>query len=190
MLLKSRLRSPTGVVGYGRCWEWTVEDKLQFWVLKEWLTIYQAAMLACGEDPSLDEGGDPIAATPVGYDAFHQALLDDVKKDNLEQMVGDVPDAIFKEIKNDYRSRPIIKLNTELKVTDIKQWLTRKGIKPPFFFPEDEGDITTTSRPIYQTHLMSLMYKTIDRYYGENYDPNDRDTVPKQVNVTDWLETN
>jgi len=182
----------------------TMEDKLQFWFLKESLSIYQAAVLACGEDPSLNyvetasdvEGcmiqGLPYEhGMPSGFDAFSQALIDDVKKDSRALLfTDDDSEMVFKEVQSNGRNPSDINVRTTLRVSDIRQWLTRKGIKPAFFFPEADGDITISSRPNYQTYLMSLMYKTIDRYYGENYDPNDRDTIPKQVNVIDWLVTN
>jgi len=202
-LPKSWLRSPVGLVIFMDDVESdTMEDKLQFWFLKESLSIYQAAVLACGEDPSLNyvetasdlegymiHGLPHKQGMPSGFDAFSQALIDDVKKDSRASLfTEDGSEMVFKEVQSNGRNPSDINIHTTLRVTDIRQWLTSKGIKPPFFFPEAEGDLTATSRPTYQTHLMSIMYETIERYYGENYDPNDRDTVPKQVNVIEWLK--
>ncbi|MGJ8620068.1 MAG: hypothetical protein ACSHWN_07040 [Methylophilaceae bacterium] len=40
----------------------------------------------------------------------------------------------------------------------------------------------------YQTKLMQLMDKVLERYYGSLFDINDRDTWPKQKDVTEWLK--
>jgi hypothetical protein len=179
-----------------------MEDKLQFWRLREWLSIYEASVLACGEDPSLNyvETSSDIKACknqglsykhgmPVGFDAFSRALIDDVKKDSHAfYLTDDDTDVVFKVVQNNGRIPSDISLHAKLKAIDIKRWLNIKGIKPAFFFPESEDELITASRPTYQTHLMSIMYKTIDRYYGENYDPNERETAPKQVDVIDWLK--
>jgi len=169
-----------------------MEDKLQFWTMKDWLTIYQATMLACGEDPSLDEIGNTTTGIPVGYDAFHQALIDDVKKDSTNWFLEeDDPDVIFNNIKNDHnRIRSDIRLDTQLQVTDIKRWLSKKGKKPAFFFPEEIDKPHIEVNVGYQTRLMTIMYTVINRYYADNYDPDNRDTVPKQVDVIEWLVTN
>ena len=179
-----------------------MEDMLQFWRLKEWLSIYQAAVLACGEDPSNnyvetahDVQGCMIHGLPYeygmpsGFNAFSSALIDYVQKDSyLSGITDDDRDVVFKDIRNNGRAPSDININTELKVIDIKRWLNIEGIKPDFFFPELDEEQIITSRTTHQTDLMSIMYKTIDRFYGENYDPNNRDTFTKQEYITGWLK--
>lgn len=79
----------------------------------------------------------------------------------------------------------------QIKVSAIKQWLIKKNLKPGFFFPEETEQQEETiqyQQPIYQTRLMEIMYKTIERYYGVNYDPEDTDSTTKQKIIIDWLK--
>jgi len=83
----------------------------------------------------------------------------------------------------------IISGETKLEVVDIKIWLEHKNFKPEFFFPKSMKSLEDdeSSKPEYQTFLMSILYKTIQRYYGENFDPNDSDTNTTQKDIIDWL---
>ena len=195
-----------------------MEDDLKFWQLKEWLTIHEASCLALNCDPS-----NPGYEEPIGWKGFYSALCEAVELDmetdyEYEKAVDIVLsrdnfyDKIYQSLvdrndklifsganvkgyelghSEDYGLPQIDEAN--IKITAIKEWLTLKGIKSPFFFPDepDQQAVITKSKPKpkpeYQTKLMSIMYDTIKRYYGANYDPNDRDSVPKQTNVIEWI---
>jgi hypothetical protein len=70
----------------------------------------------------------------------------------------------------------------------IPEWLNSKGIESEYFSSLDRPFTTDViARPEYQTELMLIMYDTIERYYGNNYDLNDSDTAPKQTDVIGWI---
>jgi len=180
-----------------------MEDSLKFWQLREWLTIHEAACLALNCNPSNTD------YEPNGWKGFYSALGEAVELDMQTEYECDKALDVVVSHDTRYHTNLIFSVSTvkgyelghfedfgqpqiddaNIKVTAIKEWLVLKDIKPPFFFPEDvkQQTIITKSKPEYQTHLMTIMYKTINRYYGENYDPNDRDSVPKQTNVIQWL---
>ena len=190
-----------------------MKDKLQFWSLKEWLTIYEATVLACGEDPSFnyietesDVQGCMIHGLtyeygmPTGFHAFSQALIDTVRGDCFKQITGDTSDLIFEHIKNDHNERPIdIQLNTQLRVIDIKQWLTQKGNKPSFFFPSEPDQHPSTkkqadnnvlfkwtdlftSAPLRKTELFSECRELVIRHIASN------GVLPSEITLWDELK--
>jgi hypothetical protein len=184
---------------------------LEFWRLREWLTIHEASCLALGCDPNIrdeepigwkgfysalgeavvidmkteyeyDKALDIVLSPDTRYYTIYQGLLD--RKDNLIFSESTVKGYELGQLE-EFSPPPIDEVN--IKVTAIKEWLTLKSIKPPFFFPDEPEQQTVISKPEYQTRLMSIMYETINRYYGENYDPSDRDTVPNQIRLIAWL---
>jgi hypothetical protein len=111
---------------------------------------------------------------------------------SLTFTTGLVKGASYATVKNcfyDPLLAQVILNGTEVKVSVIREWLVANNIESDFFCPKEDSlqRVRTTSRTQYQTRLMEIMYETIERYYGENYDPNDRDTVTKQDVVVAWL---
>jgi len=187
-----------------------MEDRLQFWTLREWLTLHEAASLICDDDPSVTfiSSADEAAALDLsgtayviglasdGYDAMYGALKEavemglDTEFRQGKQKIVQPSAAIFTPmtVKNYDLSTGDIH-EAQIEVIAIKKWLTMKEIQPAFFFPE-QAEQQVKSKSDYQTRLMSIMYATIDRYYGDNYEHDNSDTVPKQVDVIEWLVTN
>jgi len=112
---------------------------LDFWKLREWLTIDEATFLALGIDPS--NGG----YRPDGWDGLNAALLEAVEKSD---------GFTFDSITVDYHDSNLSG-STRLKVTAINEWfrLNKHKMRPTFFFPEDaeQKTVITKSAPEYQT---------------------------------------
>ena len=191
---------------------------LKFWRLRERLTIHEISCLVCDGDPKPDFQYDlddmPLIDTYLpdyleGDDVFMSVLIAAVREDvrKIEQYLSTIPkldgggflsEQECSKVKVIFSSaHPVDSISesisidgsTLLKTEEIKRWLNAKELKPSFFYPdENTKESGSIKNQEYQTRLMSIMYDTVDRYYGENYDPNDRDTVPKQVNVIEWLE--
>ena len=76
--------------------------------------------------------------------------------------------------------------DTRVSVKDLLRWFEFKGFKPAYFFPDAPKE-TVHHKQNYQTRLMKIMDIAIARYYGDNFDPENRDTYPKQDHVIEWL---
>ena len=148
------------------------EAHLDFWKFREYLTIDEVTYLALGCDP------ENCNYLPDGWHALNKVLLEaaDPNQYPFDSIAVVDKDAAFSG-------------ESLLTVFHLEEWFKSKKLLPPFFFPEetDQQPVATKSKPAYQTRLMSIMYETINRYYGENYDPNDRDSVPLKSVVIDWL---
>lgn len=191
-----------------------MEDYFKFWQLKEWLTIYEASCLALDCDPS-NTDREPKGWKGF-YSALSEAVeLDIAAEDEYEKAIEEIyppsceeDENIFDTLAERYNKIIFSSLNVRgyklgqhedfgfpsindanIKITSIKEWLNLKSFQPHFFSPEEPEKQTKKEeyRPEYQTYLMSIMYDTIKRYYGENYDPNDRDSVPNQIRLIAWL---
>lgn len=78
----------------------------------------------------------------------------------------------------------------KVKMEAIKTWLEKINFKPDFFFPDSHNKHTKPNKNLkYQTSLMSIMDKAIERYYGDNFEFGNKDSYPKQDNVIEWLIT-
>jgi len=190
---------------------------IDFWKLKEWITIHEAACLALDCDPSI------LDAEPPGWKGCYSALMEAVEFDLKEEIINDkkikrlssylreksqdIIDSLIESNKNliftsnsvrgydlKYRNdfgAGDIEL-AQIKVSAIKEWLELRGIRPAFFFSEEPEYQTPTSNenPIYETPLMLIMYATIDQFYGENFESGDSDSHTSQKDVLEWLTVN
>lgn len=207
-----------------------MDNGLEFYRLREWLTIEEICCLACGRDPGVVyvtdadehavcwEMGQAVSfAQPDGYDSLQELIIESVNVD-MEAIVA-YENTYFTTI-NDYdelpedisiifsdsrtRSKSILRLQSEgvrisvtsstpLKLEELFAWFNSKNLRPEFFFPSDDNKLITsavdTNSYKHSTSLLSILNLTINRYYGDNYDPNDKDTIPKQRDVVDWLMT-
>ena len=76
-----------------------------------------------------------------------------------------------------------------INVDSFVTWLEKHNIDAPFF--SNEAPIPKpVKRPEYSTHMIKIMYDVIERYYGENYDPNNRDSVSSGPAVQKWITEN
>lgn len=158
---------------------------LNYWRLKEWLTAHEVACLACGIDPSRVCGFEQ----PDGWNGIYDAVIEGFIRADKE----------FSELYCDENfnkhtiDRPYIDpldapnyATYQIKQNAIRDWFASHGIRPAYFFPE-QGEDQQYQEGKYKTNLMGIMDKAIARYYGENFDVNDRESYPNQVNIVDWL---
>ncbi len=179
-------------------------DNLQFWRKLEWLSIYDAALLLCDVNPSnnfaLDKNDIEIyelerkfytVGAPEAFESALTLLLDHVKKDQQSLSSQPSDETIFKEVqfKNGHASGGI-NPSTEVRMKSLIDWYVKNEYDSDFFTVQAEkyGHEKKPTKPEYQTKLMSIMYETIERYYGENYDPDNPDTISKQRDIEDWLQ--
>jgi hypothetical protein len=184
----------------------------EFWKKKEWLVAHEVALLVIGIDPRARFDEEPIGWRPI-YDTLILALNRyRFVKAEFMGFDGEGPfEGIFRpgNIKGDagglnntstFGIRQTAIFNwlccynikstyfTAARQTAIPEWLYPNGIESDYFSSLDNPVKTEViTRPEYQTELMVIMYATIKRYYGENYDPNDSDTAPKQNDVIGWI---
>ena len=166
------------------------------WKVVEFLYFHQACLLALGFDPNNDNTGRGSTNHPLGYTAIYQAIVEDVS--SVLQIANGV-DGDLEKMESVLNRSDIIQPDKGNRYTEFyrirqsafKNWIENKRFESEYFLTEDKGKKTVVGRfkPEYQTRLMAIMYETINRYYGENYDPNDRDSVTKQADLVEWLET-
>lgn len=179
-------------------------DNLQFWRKVEWLSIYDAALLLCDVNPSTKfasnkhdmeilelEGEFYSVGMPEAFESAKALLLNHVKADQKFSSENNDDGVLFKEIKfrEDIVSDEINAI-TEIRMVDVVAWFVKNDFESDFFSVQADnlGHKKNLAKPEYQTELMTIMYETIKRYYGEQYDPDDRDTVSRQDNVVSWLK--
>jgi len=195
----------------------TVEDELKFWRLKEWLSIDEASSLAFGCNPSdmnaskADGYGvfhsalteavkTDLTSEFMMFKITEELMIADISEERRQTLFNDVLEhnkalsfsvTMVEGYKLEgFHGSDIGDMDkAQIKVIAFKKWLMLKGISPPFFFPEkvEQLDDLVSIEINHVTPLMSIMNDTIKRYYGQNYDSNDKDTAAKQVDVIQWL---
>ncbi len=103
---------------------------MDYWRLCDELTVIQAALLIVGEDPSSTSAyveGWQAEQRPIGYEAAKSALLSAISS---------------KILPADKRSAWIDcdehnPLEVLIRVTDLREWLVRRGITTGFFFSKN-----------------------------------------------------
>jgi hypothetical protein len=189
-------------------------EKLKFWKLEKYITIHQVCMLATGVDPGQNLFGYESFESRSGYEPIKSALtikLTNYYYDFVDQEMCkefDLPfakesgrgfDPIFcpENIKAPARNGGIsndISLY-RIKQTAVKQWLQSEGVHSAYFenlpdiAPNSEGSPFNKLNSQHSTKLLNIMLKTIERYYGANFDLNDKDTYPKQEHIITWLRS-
>jgi len=170
-----------------------MENGLKLWKVREWLEPLEAVCLILGIDANVMRVD--VEEAPVGFGAvlveLQLSLLryQDIK---LENERGNIEpyEEIFTpyNISGFFDEKSLDPYNFVIRQSAIKAWVYAKGIESEYFSSLDNHVKTDViARPEYQTKLMAIMYATIERYYGENYDPNDSDTAPKQTDVIGWI---
>jgi len=153
---------------------------LSLWRAKEWLTLHQAASLSCGVDPSNANETE----APAGWHGIYEALLEELFDSPMIIASTLKPEDVILGRNGWQEPMP---QECFVRQTAIGAWLDSKGIRPAYFFPNDEA---AEPRPKhgYSTSLMDAVDAVVARYYGENYDPSNPDSIPRQAHVIEWLK--
>jgi hypothetical protein len=167
-----------------------MKDGLRFWKFKTWLNAHEVANLIIGNDPVVDLDEEPRGWRPI-YDELIEALSRYcyVKESFTGRLDLGPYEGIFTpdNISGDTGGGDNVS-TFGIRQAAIPEWLNACGIESGYFSSLDNQVKTDViARPEYQTELMLIMYYTIERYYGENYDPNDSETTPKQTDVIGWI---
>lgn len=182
-----------------------VVEKLKFWRLEEFVSLHQACMLAVGLDPyeEHDFHGWKDLKAPANYAKIYHELDDLIHKEyfytvskvttesDSEQSDTEIypPNHIF------WPHNVIFEGTSELvgvRQATVKKWLASKGIDCPYYsaldIDEDEKDVILKPRGKHTTRLLGILDLVIERYYGDGYEPNDKDTITKQIVIVEWLQ--
>jgi len=182
---------------------------IDFWRKNGMLTIEEVSILTIDGNPTddkfIESNKKEISVVEVKLLKCVMTELEELKrlhsagyKDHLlEDACSDFGMIFYRSLRENYLSPstgtllcPSIE-SIELKVNEIKMWFKSIEMKPIFFFPETDRDkLTIDEHPKYQTKLMTIMYETINRYYGENFDQEDKDSYPRQKDIIEWLGEN
>jgi hypothetical protein len=146
------------------------------------LNIDQAALLIAGVDPSDFERFEyaNMDTRPTGYEAAKIAL-------RIAVQSGKIPAAIIEREYNDFGT-PRLEPDwdeTRIEVDEIKKWLSSRGIKTGFFFPD--GSTGPEYLDPNHDHYAPKLAAAIHAWEAVNSDPNLRKgKTPKQA-LEIWL---
>jgi len=127
-------------------------ESMDYWRLCEELTVKQAALLIVGEDPAKNDNVENWSPDnqPTGYLAAKSALLNAISSKILP---SDMRDAYVDE-------ESYYPLNILINVSDIRDWLKKRGITTGFFFPDIEDsapDYLAVQHPNYSPKLAAAI---------------------------------
>ena len=169
---------------------------LDLWRLKEFVSIHQACCLALGINPDK-------------YDVDDNALFD---IDGYRPLREILDNGLYEHISNEsgsgfyFNNETILKTESpdgnysfELSLVLVKRLLRRESIASSFYDqikdPQSEKspkiknlDVERELKPKYSTRYMDILYKTIERYYSDQFDPNIPDSHASQVHIVNWLK--
>ncbi|WP_375675312.1 hypothetical protein [Bartonella sp. AP9QHHD] len=118
-------------------------DSLKFWRLSEKLTILQAALLIVGLNPGkylfvnklepeksdiYEDNLSVSSEKTANFRAAYHAIVQAGKSNRLEIEWSYYNFSDFIDADSSY-----------VRVDDLKEWLSSRGLYPPFFFPEDDS---------------------------------------------------
>ncbi|WP_375626468.1 hypothetical protein [Bartonella sp. PS17NMGDW] len=118
-------------------------DGLKFWRLSEKLTILQAALLIVGLNPGkylfvnklepeksdiYEDNLSVSSEKTANFRAAYHAIVQAGKSNRLEIEWSYYNFSDFIDADSSY-----------VRVDDLKEWLSSRGLYPPFFFPEDDS---------------------------------------------------
>jgi hypothetical protein len=155
------------------------EQGAQIWKLLDQLFIGHACLLALGFDPH-DAPGVSMMRKPVGYSGLYEAIVQDIGKVEKgdSSPVLSISDFHFTQSGTFY--------TYIIKQSAFKAWLEERRFKSEYFDTSNavQKPIINTN---HKTSLMMVMEETINRYYGDQYDPSNKDSLSSQKDVVEWL---
>ena len=118
-------------------------EGLDYWRLCDELTVIQAALLTVGVNPSGDglyvEGRDHDKR-PDGYEATKDAISKALRHKQIlgEMAPQDTYGTIYIDLNNpaNRKSYTVDVAKSTVVVESLKKWLSEKGVRSDFFFPE------------------------------------------------------
>lgn len=137
-------------------------SSLDFWRLNDALTVVQAALLLAGIDPSENGIGEYVEGwtperQPQIYRSAKAALEQAIRRSMLDAHVeyDENPNVMY-----GVSNGPIVWSSTTILVSDLKEWLARKGIQSGFFFPSarEEAEYLDPYHPRYAPKLAAAIH--------------------------------
>ena len=125
-------------------------DKLEYWRINTELTIKQATLLSLDLDPQIYAEVEALKPEdkPDGYEAYKHAILTafsnceistpKLAQDEFEYFAM-TEEGFSEETKQKYLPEIVDIETTKIDVDSLKFWLSKKNIRPKFFFPNDES---------------------------------------------------
>jgi hypothetical protein len=165
-------------------------ESLNSWQLCDELSVFQAAVLLIGGDPS--EVSPDIEdwnsqEKPSGYEAKVQAIISAIK---AKVIIGELIPKKSYDI-DTQRNEPIPNstniFESNLEVKSLKNWLISKGISTGFFFPSESEapDYLNPDHPRYAPKLAATIYSWIAMEDSALF----KTKSPKQA-LAKWLSEN
>lgn len=159
-------------------------DDFDFWRLCDELSIEQAALLIAGCSPSQfsDVERWTIPERPTGYEAAKTAIRNALRGNQIAGTIECEQGADFNG--NPYDIPDTICVSSRVKVGSLTTWLSRRGFRHGFFFPEkiEAPDYLDPANPRYAPKLAAAVAA-----WTAVTDPGNKH--PKQA-LAKWLREN
>ena len=178
-------------------------ESLDYWRLCDELSVIQAALLIVGHDPSNADAftdSNPFAAKvikPQGFEAAKTALTNAVVSGDLSAIIrrddikGHVEESDTEKWLGQSGKR-VLQLDislTTVKVKNLRAWLSSRGFKTGFFFPNEDSqrpDYLDTQHPNYSPKLAAAIEAWVA--ITEAPEKTKGKTVKKSLEI--WLRAN
>ena len=137
-------------------------EELDYWRLNDQLTIIQAAILACGDDPSTMQGyveSQQAIDQPQGYVATKTAISNALRNGEID---GELVPLVAQDFDENQRVEIENSIDLEaswVKVGSLRSWLSSCGIRTGFFFAAEPGeqDYLDPNHPRYAPKLAAAV---------------------------------
>jgi hypothetical protein len=140
-------------------------EGLDYWRLCDELSIVQAALLIAGDDPSVDgayvERWD-AEKKPVGYEAAKTAIANALRRGAINGKIFPMYVSDFDINGNECRMVKEDSIDVDesrIEVESLRTWLSSRGLKTGFFFPEPRAlqDYLDPNHPRYAPKLAAAV---------------------------------
>ncbi len=136
-------------------------DSMDYWRLCDEVSVIQAILLLLGHDPAGKykwADGDSNKR-PIGYDAVSAALKNAIMSKTLPAIEVPIAYDAHNEFFNPGPSDLINWHETRVNIIDLKTWLSNRGVKSGFFFPDSKNipDYLDPNNPYYAPKLAAAV---------------------------------
>lgn len=115
-------------------------EALDYWRLCDELTVFQAALLVVGVDPTMHETVEKWVASdrPLGFDAAKHAITNALRCGDITGKTIEIAEYDSFGNQNGIIPDSVDPAASRVEVESLRAWLRSRGLKTGFFFPGND----------------------------------------------------